>query len=102
MVDVAQTADGDLDLMTEDADIRYVESTEQHERDLLLLGKGELKGAPEWGVGIVGFVGESDPELLLRTVRKELGRDGMRVRSVGMVNGYLTIEAEYDNGGNGG
>ena len=52
MLDITQTADGDVELGT--GDLTYTESTGQHKRDLLLADKDILKktrtGA--WGLSI--------------------------------------------------
>lgn len=93
--DIKQTEDGDTDLST--GDIEYAGSREQHEKDMLLAGKGHYKESPDAGVGAINFINDNNPENFLRTVRKELTRDGMKVRQVRINQGKLTIDAEYEN-----
>ena len=47
MLDITQTADGDVELGT--GDLTYTESTGQHKRDLLLADKGHFKENPDRG-----------------------------------------------------
>lgn len=95
MIDIKNTRDGDLDLSG--GDINYSESSEQHQQDILLADKGHYKEAPACGVGIINFLHETDPESLLRTIRKEFARDGMKVKKVTIQNGEIIPEAEYED-----
>ena len=90
MIDIQHTSDGDLDLST--GDVLYGESTAQHQRDILLAGKGHYKEAPETGVGVMEYINDSDAGNLLRSIRKEFTRDGMKVTRLSMDN----IAAEYE------
>lgn len=93
MIDVAQKEDGDISLET--GDFMYTESTGQHQRDILLANKGHYKGSPVTGVGVVDYLHDAEPENLLRAVRKEFARDGMKVNDIKMINGQLEVDAEY-------
>ncbi len=94
MLDITQTADGDVELGT--GDVTYTESTGQHKRDLLLADKGHYKECPAVGVGSLNFMHDTDPESFYRTVRKECSKDGMKVKDVKTENGELVIDAEYE------
>lgn len=97
MRDYKQTTSGDLAL--DGGDLEVVESTYQHQRDLLLSSKGHIRDKAESGVGIVNFLHDNDPEGLLRSARKEFAADGMKVKKVGFnpVTNELETEATYEN-----
>jgi hypothetical protein len=90
---------GDIDLST--GDINIIDATLQHQRDLILTAQGEMKHAPDRGVGIEDFFNDEEPEDMLRKIRQQLIKDGMKVKSIGMegqqvkLNGYY--EADYSN-----
>lgn len=90
MIDIQHTAGGDIDLTP--GDLLYAESTGQHQKDILLSGKGHYKECPELGVDATEYVNDNGPENLLRSIRNEFIRDGMKVTQVSMDN---TI-AEYE------
>jgi hypothetical protein len=91
--DIKQQSDGDIDLSS--GDLRWVDSTYQHQRDITLCQKGELKRAPVSGVGAANFLHDNNPARLIRAIRKELSRDGQTVNSVLLNNGGLEIDAHY-------
>ena len=95
MKDYQQQANGDLDLAT--GDLLATESTYQHQRDLLLSGKGHIRQKPEAGVGAVDYLQDNDPEALLRATRKEFTADGMKVARVAFnrETDELDVEASY-------
>lgn len=94
-LDITHTREGDIDLAAED--ITYSESTHQHQKDILLSGKGYYKSTPATGVGLINFLQDTNPENLLRTVRKEFARDGMKVNKISYINGQIKAEAYYDH-----
>lgn len=96
MNDYKQTINGDLDFTS--GDIEVVESTYQHQRDLLLSDKGHIRDKPEAGVGAINYMIESDPEEFLRTTRKEFAADGMKVSKLAInPSNELEIEAQYES-----
>lgn len=97
MKDYRQQSNGDLDLST--GDLSVTESTDQHQRDLLLSDKGHIRDKAEAGVGIINYLHDDDPEGLLRATRKEFTADGMRVRKVAfdLPTDDMDIEAAYEN-----
>lgn len=90
MIDIAHTSEGDIDLLA--GDILYAESTGQHQRDILLSGKGHYKETPELGVDAMEYVNDNEPENLFRAIRKEFTRDGMKVTKVSMDNTIASYE----------
>lgn len=93
MIDIHHTANGDIDLTA--GDLLYAESTGQHQKDILLAGKGHYKESPEVGVDATEYVNDNGPENLLRSIRNEFIRDGMKVTQVDMNN--TIAEYEEDN-----
>ncbi|KAA6327239.1 hypothetical protein EZS27_023764 [termite gut metagenome] len=93
MIDIKQTPDGDIDLSTND--LFYSESTEQHQRDILLCGKGHFKETPLVGVSAIDYLNDESPDNFLRAVRKKFARDGMKVKSLSLKAGELSINAVY-------
>lgn len=94
-LDIMHSPDGDISL--EGDDITYTESTGQHKADLLLADKGHYKETPVAGIGAANFINETDPEEFYRTTRKELERDGMKVKKIRITAGELQIDASYGN-----
>lgn len=95
MLDITHTPDGDIELGT--GDMAYSESTNQHKRDIVLADKGHYKEVPEAGVGAANFVHDTNPENLLRSIRKEFTKDGMKVKNIGIIRGQIINDAEYEN-----
>ena len=93
MIDIRHTANGDIDLQA--GDILYTESTGQHQRDILLADKGHYKESPETGVGALEYMNDNEPDRLLRSIRKEFTRDGMKVSKVSLDN--VVAEDEESN-----
>ena len=94
MIDIQQTGTGDVDLST--GDLLYGESTGQHQRDILLSGKGHYKEFPELGVGALDFSNDNEPENFYRAVRKEFTRAGMKVTKVSMDETLARYEESDD------
>ena len=94
MIDIGHTANGHIDLQA--GDILYAESTGQHQRDILLADKGHYKESPETGVGALEYMNDNEPDRLLRSIRKEFTRDGMKVSKVSLDN--VVAEYEESNG----
>ncbi len=96
MTDIKHTEDGDIDLSSHD--LQYADSDAQHQKDILLSQKGHYKQYPEVGVDIAAHINETDPESLLRSIRKEFAADGMKITKV-TVNalGELETDAHYEN-----
>lgn len=96
MTDVRHDDNGDLDIST--GDIRYATSDYQHQKDILLAHKGHYKAHPETGVAIADHVNETDPENLLRSIKKEFAADGMKISRVTInATGQLETDASYEN-----
>lgn len=82
MIDIKHTESGDIDFGA--GDLLYVESTHQHQKDILVSGKGHYKETPELGVNVLDYINDTEPENLYRSIRKEFTRDGMKVTKVSM------------------
>ena len=93
MKDFRLTADNDL--MVKNGDFVIGDATEDNQRLLILAEKGSLRHAPTRGVGIRRYLQDENPREMLRSVRKELTRDGMKVTAINYHNGKLKIDADY-------
>lgn len=97
MKDYGQTRNGDLDMST--GDLCTVESTSQHQRDLLLGDVGHIRHTPERGVGATEYLLNEDMEGLLRRTRQMMTADGQKVEKVAYdpVSYKLEIEGTYED-----
>lgn len=96
MTDIQLTEEDDIDLST--GDVRYGESTRQHQRDILICAPGDFKQAPTVGVGSVRYLHDNLPDDYLRRVRKQLQQDGMNVLEVAYDQDMdLIVDASYDD-----
>jgi len=80
MRDFIQDTDGDLNL--DNGDIIMGEATLQHQRDCILTRAGSMKHAPARGVGVEDYFNDESQEDLLRKIRQELIKDGMKIDKI--------------------
>lgn len=100
MRDFKQTESGDLDLSG--GDINMIEPTLQHQRDAILTTPGAIKATPLAGVGAETYFNDENPEDLLRKIRQELIKDGMKVKKISMSDTQqIEIQAYYETDHNG-
>jgi len=76
-------------------DIQYAECSDQHKLTVLMSAKGEIKNKPDVGVGIVDYLLDSVGSLL-REVRRQCQRIGMKITAVYFRKNNLMIEGGYD------
>lgn len=94
MNDFKQTEDGDIDLSA--GDFQWKDATKQHQRDVMLTGKGEMAHAPNYGVGIADYLNENNQDDLFRVIRQELSKDGQTVNSLSLSDdGNIELDANY-------
>ena len=67
--------------------------TEQNQRLLLSINKGEIKQAPLKGVGISNFLEEGNPQRLIAEIRGEFRREGLTIESLRINIGTLLNSA---------
>ena len=89
----------DYGLMTDPAahDLCVGEVTLQNQALILQSQKGEWKERPMVGCGIDGMTNDDDINTWRRSIREELGRDGMSVRSLKINGENIEIDADYEN-----
>lgn len=88
--------DSNFDVMCLNGDIPAGDATYQHQAVLVKALPGSFKQAPTTGVGVDLFLLNESPGLLLREIRSQFTKDGMRVRRVDITPaGRLTIDANY-------
>ena len=84
---------GDIDLSS--GDVRFGESTRQHQRDILAAHKGDFKTAPGVGVGLETFLRDENTADLAREIRTQMAKDGMTVNGLSFSENKLTLDANY-------
>lgn len=71
------------------------ESTESHQKDLLLAEKGWFKFAPIYGVGLSTALNDEDFGDLLQKIRTEFQRDKMTILEIIIKEGKIHVNAHY-------
>lgn len=69
----------DFDLKVDNGDLVIGESTAQHQQCLLMAKKGDIKQAPTVGVDVFNEIDDERPEDLMRQIRLQFSKDGMKV-----------------------
>ena len=87
--------DENHDLRIEDGDFVVGDATEQNERLLLLLNKGELKQYPIDTVGVVMYQDDESKAALMQEIERQFTADGMQVNKVALEAGIIKTEAFY-------
>jgi hypothetical protein len=85
----------DQDLMIEDDDLSIGTSDKQHQLHLIMAEKGSIKQFPDAGVGAAMFLESEDQAGLLREISVQFTADGMDVKSVGVIDGKIAVNAPY-------
>jgi hypothetical protein len=85
------------DIVFTNGDISYTESTEQHQRDLIIARKGDYKSAPDYGAGAADFLKDESADDMKIEIRRQLVKDGQNVSELSYdeTTGTLHIIATY-------
>lgn len=94
--DLKQTDTGDLDITG--GDIHWIESTNQHQKDLLVGRICDFKMSPLATVEMEECLEDETPEDLHHAVRTKFAADGMQVNFVESTGENIEIDADYRNG----
>ena len=86
------------DIVIADGDVLVAECTMLHTRDILRTHRGEYKQNPTIGAGIENFANDEQSDEMIRTLRKELIKDGQKVQTLtyNQTNGQLQINSWYE------
>lgn len=85
------------DLEIKAGDLVLAESTEQHQKHILLANKGEYKQFPELGVGIMNMLAGEDATAFLIEAKRNFEYDRMRVKEIKFTDdNTLEVEAGYE------
>lgn len=88
----------DMDLVFRNGDLVIGESTEQHKKLLLLNDKGHMKHAPQYGVGIGGYLNDDNLGELHGEIQEQFEKDGMRITKLKIFeNRTIEVEAHYES-----
>jgi len=90
----------DIGLVSDDLDMQQgdftnVESTYEHQRQLLINGKGTFKQNPTVCVGLLEYLDDEDYNGAMTEIRAQFNNDGMTVRSINTTNQNIDIDAYY-------
>lgn len=94
-MDIKYNEIGDIDISS--GDIQYVSGTEQHKFTILLSNKGEIKQIPNVGVGIENYIFDENPSSLLREIRRQCERIGIKIEKVFIENNKIYIIGDYED-----
>ena len=88
--------DPDYDLLIAHGDFVLAESTEQHQKDLILQNYGDDRLYPFIGVGIIKYINDDNFGDVKREIRKQFELDGMEVERLTVYeDGATDIKAIY-------
>lgn len=88
--------DDTLDLQIVNGDFVVGESTEQHQKILILADKAEFKEYPMRGVGVLRYLEEETPDNLAREIRQEFTIDTMTVNQIKIATDLtIQVDANY-------
>lgn len=87
----------DLDLIFRNGDLVVGESTEQHQKLLLVNDKGHMKHAPFAGVGIMNYTNDDVLGELYGEIQRQFEIDGMVIHKL-EIRGVddVDLEASYE------
>lgn len=96
MLDYKLTEDGDLYFDPVTGDLALVESTAQHQLDLLMADKGHYREHVDVGVGLTNWLEDDELGDLPGVITEEFEKDGMTIAKVTVTeSGKLTTDASY-------
>ncbi len=88
--------DENEDIIITPDDLAAVESTAQHQRQLIMNNKGDFKQTPTTCVGAFEYLDDENFRELIRAISIEFSKDGMDVVSVQLLpQGIITSDAFY-------
>ena len=90
-IEVKKDADGKITSGVVIGDITF-----QNQELIIACEKGEIREAPEKGVGAANYVDDEQPDDFIKAINIELTREGMKIDSIGFDGGgKLVIDAKY-------
>src|SRR4051794_367372 len=92
MMDIGLVSD---DLAITAGDFDMIESTAEHQKEVILNNKGDFKQNPTICVGAFNYLDEDEPQNIIRAISVEFSRDGMDVNSVVLSAGIIKTTAVY-------
>ena len=83
------------DVLCVGGDFAIGDATLQHQKDLLDANKGEYKESPTIGVGIQNYLNSEDAADIIREIKDQFLKDGMRVNIIEADTEGIRINAQY-------
>jgi hypothetical protein len=94
MIDIGLEDSEDLNVAS--GDFTLIESTAQHQQQLILNNKGDFKQNPVICVGAFDYLDDENFQGLIRGISVEFNRDGMDVKSIQISSdGVIVSDAFY-------
>ena len=94
MIDIGLTDNADTSIAA--GDFTSVESTAQHQKQLILNNKGDFKQNPTLCVGAFEYFDDENIQELVRAISVEFTKDGMNVSGVALDKaGVINTNAYY-------
>ncbi|GAA4354184.1 hypothetical protein GCM10023185_15610 [Hymenobacter saemangeumensis] len=89
--------DGEDDLVVRGGDLEIGESTEQHQRHILISEKGWWRGSPLVGVGLRSMLLDDAPGAVVSAeIQEQMELDGMTISQLALsTDGQLYLLASY-------
>ncbi len=93
-IDITLDDTQDLEIIV--SDFGVVESTAEHQRQLIMNNKGDFKESPDSCVGVFGYLDDENFRELIRAISIEFAKDGMDVANVSVLpDGTIRSDAYY-------
>ncbi|KAF0199571.1 MAG: hypothetical protein FD170_3890 [Bacteroidetes bacterium] len=87
----------DYDLLITDGDFVIGNCLDQQVALLLLASPGDIRSAPENGVGLPEFLLGEDNDDLNAAIRFQFKKDNLKLRKIKITSTQLTLDAEHDS-----
>jgi len=87
--------DSNFGLLVKNGRLQIGNVSDQNQKLLLLIGKGEIKDSPTRCVGASRYIESDKVDDLAREIRLQFSQDGMRVNSINVDLPNIEIDAEY-------
>lgn len=89
--------DGDGDLLIKDGDLVIDDSGAQHEMDMFLTGRGEIREFPTIGIGLFDWIDDDNLGDLPHIIQEQFEKDSATVNKLRVYDdGTIDRDIKYD------
>lgn len=89
--------DEDYDLLIDGGDFVIGDCLNQQVALLLLASPGDIRSAPENGVGLPEYLLGEDNDHLNAEIRFQFKKDNLKLRKIKITSAQLTLDADHDS-----